>query len=506
MLTVVQKSCNFDLNHKIPFMLLLRINKESELSIPKQLTGQLMKLINREALKEGDKLPSTRKLAAQLGINRTTVCKAYEELWAMGYIESNQGSYSYVRKPMISTIDHIAAERGLINWHNYINEEVAYLSKRISGYQKEVRRGMIDFQSLSPDPDLIPAEELRKSMNHALSKAGNNAFSYGNPTGYPPLRDTLANMMQKHGINASSDEILITSGTQNSLDILLKALTKPGSKVVVENPSYKWAINIFRMHGVEIITVPQSNEGIDLVQLNEIIQSNNVSFVYVMSNFQNPTGISLSQEKREQLLEMCESFGIPILEDGFEEEMKYFSKAILPLKAIDKNKMVIYMGTFSKVLAPGMRIGWIMADHKLMDFLSTVKATADLGSNTPNQMALEYFIHSGNYEKHLFRMHKAYRKRMHTALKAFRENLSNPNVEYLKPFGGYTIWVKYKAKNLSEAELLQRLYQKGVVVTPGSQYYENLVPEISFRISIAHAKVQEIEKGLKIIAETLNSI
>ncbi len=224
-----------------------------------------------------------------------------------------------------------------------------------------------------------------------------------------------------------------------------------------------------------------------------------------MPNFHNPTGITTSQAHREKLLKICEKSRVLLVEDGFEEEMKYLGKAVLPVKSMDYHNIVLYLGTFSKVLFPGLRIGWIAADKKCVEKLCAIKNIGDLSSSSLNQAALHLFCQKGHYDLHLKRVHKVYRKRMYTALRVARENIPNDIVSYTKPLGGYTIWFELKHSK-SEDEAIQHIYRHGVAVSPGSFYFPDTTKNICFRVSIAHRDEHEIEKGIKRLGEALRSL
>ena len=224
--------------------------------------------------------------------------------------------------------------------------------------------------------------------------------------------------------------------------------------------------------------------------------------LYTMPNFQNPTGITTSQKHRARLLCICEKNKIILLEDGFEEEMKYFDKAILPIKSMDEHQIVFYLGTFSKILFPGLRLGWIIAPKECIQQLNKLKRIQELSGNLLSQAATFEFCNSGFYETHKKRIHKTYKRRMQNALSALKTYMPS-NVSFTKPLGGYTLWVEVFNTNLSEKEIIAKIKNAGVLVSPGSQFYKN---KKQFRISIAHTNEDQILKGIQIIASVLNNL
>jgi len=274
----------------------------------------------------------------------------------------------------------------------------------------------------------------------------------------------------------------------------------------VENPTYSAAIPLFRFYQAEILPVDLTDEGMDLDQLEEVIKRHKPVLIYTMPNFHNPTGITTSQTHREGLLRLCETYRVLLLEDGFEEEMKYFGKAILPIKSMDQHDVVIYFGTFSKVLFPGLRIGWIAADKDCIEMLAAIKQAGDISGNNLDQAALNLFCRYGLYDLHIKRLHKVYRKRMQTVLKAAREYISKGIASYTKPLGGYTLWFELNRTNINESEVIQQIENMGVMVSPGTMFFPDSTDKVCFRLSIAHRDEDEIIDGIKRIGKALHEL
>lgn len=488
-------------------MLNIKLDRKSNTSLFMQICLQIKHLIDKNILKTGDRLPPTRELASFLNVNRTTVYKAYEELWALGYIESKSGSYSTVRKRFRQETNLQKMPTKIIHWTNKWGEnasQIQSLKKNEKVYTEN--KELIDFTPLSPDPNYIPKESFRKIINNILRSSDASLLNYGNPCGNKSLRAVISIQMQLHAINATADDIIITNGAQNAIELIIKLITNKGSSIIVEQPTYSAILPLFKFYGLQIIYVPVNEEGIDLKLLERKIKKYSPKFIYTMPNFQNPTGITTSQSHREKLLQIAERYEIPIVEDGFIEELKYFGKNILPVKSMDKKGLVFYVGTFSKVLFPGLRIGWIVADKECIEQLSVIKQTSEISGNDFTQAALAQFCKSGFYEKQLKKMHKIYRKRMYVALKILRENLNNIKITYTKPIGGYTIWFEIANSQIKETDLIELLIQNGVAVTPGSLSYTRESSNTHFRISIAHRNEDEIKQGLLKIINILNNI
>lgn len=485
-------------------MILINLNKQINKPLFVQIVEQLQQLITSGDLQVGEKLPSTRKLAETLGVHRTTVYRAYEELWALGYLEAITGGYSRVRQRTQLVNKAPEDSSDMFKWNDRLSESVKLLENL--GETPTVQSyDVIDFRPLSPDSDLLPTEDFRKCMNQVLHEEGVGILQYGKSGGYYPLREYLARQMRQHGIRVEADEIILSNGMQNGIEMVMRLLTNPGDLVVTESPTYSSAIILMKYLGLEIICIPVNEDGMDLNALESELKRQRVKLIYSMPTFHNPTGISTSQAHRERLLKLCDKYQVPLVEDGFEEEMKYFGKAVLPVKSMDRKQMVIYLGTFSKVLFPGVRIGWIAASRQLSQRLPLLKQVSSLSDSQVTHAAVHRFCEQGLYELHKKRLHRAYRKRMQVALAACREFLPVDLVQFTKPEGGYLIWLTLNWPVSDEKKINDLLVQNGVALTPGSRFFSVLPKQVHFRISIAHRKEDEIKEGIKRIGDIFKS-
>lgn len=486
-------------------MLLVQIDKKQNRPVYQQIVDQIIERIISGAMKEGEKLPSSRKFADMLGLNRTTVYRAYQELWAAGYIESDIGGYSRVRIPKNFQNKINGDSTNVFNWEVHFSKAIQNLpQKSIGDYRKSDTD--IDFRSLSPDPSLLPYDSFRKCVNEVLRQNSKDVLDYGEPQGYLPLRNEVAKKMIEHGVMTSSEEVLLTNGIQNGLELLIKVLINPGDTIFVENPTYARALDLFRILKVNVIGINLGESGIDLEQLESLLKSHKPKLVYTIPTFHNPTGVATSQMHREKLLALCQIYQTPIIEDGFEEDMKYFGKAVMPIKSMDRSNLVVYQGTFSKVLFPGLRVGWIIADKRLISKLVEVKRVCELSSVTLAQAALYQFCADGKFELHKQRMHRAYKKRMQVALQSCRKYMPEGKVEYTKPDGGYLIWFRLVKTQIDEDEFVEEVRRKGVLISPGSFCFTEKNEEVYFRLSISNSSEEEISEGIKRIAEVVEQV
>jgi DNA-binding transcriptional MocR family regulator len=509
-------------------MIILNLERSSKMPLFRQIFGQLKQLIENHTLKPGFRMPSTRTLAEKHGINRSTVYKAYEELWALGYMESRPGSYSVVRQRQKIATPEQKLKEGLIPWeekssrvgrtlhHAYKELKSRFpLVKGTAAASSSGKPDAINFASLDLDPRLFPVEDFRRCINTVLVERGQEILRYGEGAGYKPLREFIAGRLRIHGIAANSNEIIITNGCQNAIELVLKFFTVPGSKVAIETPTYSNVLPLLKCFETDIIGIPMKPGGMDLDHLEQVLKNQDLAFVYSMPNFHNPTGITTDQAHRERLLGLCETYQVPLVEDAFEEEMKYFGKVSLPIKSMDRKQVVVYLGTFSKALFPGIRIGWIAADNNLIQRLEAIKKFSDLSTNTLIQAALHEFCQQGYYDRHIKRMHREYRKRMHTALTTLKEKLPGfDRVSWTEPAGGYLIWLKLQNPGMTEEAVKEVFLRSGVSTMPGTYFYpDSLLPSLSqnpsvhhFRLSISTLDEQEIHEGILRLAKAISLI
>jgi DNA-binding transcriptional MocR family regulator len=488
--------------------MLISLDRKSKQPLYRQIIDGVRRLADGEALRDGQPLPSSRRLAAQLGVDRTTVTEAYAELQAMGYLRSRPGSYTVVRRRGGTE----AGPRGgpcPVEWGRRARPEAeaalrafrAPAAERAS--TKGPRTDLISLAQLDPDPRLFPLARIHRTFSRSLWSHAHEPFEYGSHQGFRPLRDHLARRMRLHGVAVTADEILVTNGAQQALDLVIRSLAGPGRRVVVEAPTYALMIPLLRMNGTAPVHVPMRDDGMDLDRLEKVLDKEPVAFVYTMPNFQNPTGITTGHDHRARLLALCRSRGVPIVEDGFEEDMKYYGKVDLPIKSMDGGNAVIYVGTFSKALFPGLRVGWVAAAAACVQRLTAVKRYADLTSNHLAQVFLHDFCEAGHYDSHLRRLHRAYRRRLALTLKTMKETFP-PSVTWTEPPGGYTLWVRMP-RRLSGEELDALLGPHGVAVSAGQNYFCGASASEFFRLCIARTDESEITEGVRRLGRALSA-
>jgi DNA-binding transcriptional MocR family regulator len=495
-------------------MILIHLDDHDSRPKYQQILDQIRAKIESGILKPGDKLPSTRRLAEKLEVHRSTIATAYQELWSLGFIELNPGARPKVRTRMrIATTGDREKSTG-IDWqeitspagNGILNTYEEYIS---SQRHPKPTASVINFSSLDMDSRLLPLDHFRSSMNRAIKEHGIELLGYGEHTGFLPLRKYIARRLQTHGIAVTADEIFLTSGSQQAVDLTLRMIASPGKTIAVESPSYDYILPLLKFNGLRAIDIPIREEGMDLEILQQKINKDSPALVYTMPNFHNPTGITTSQTHRERLLSMCREKGIPIIEDGFEEEMKYFGKEVLPIKSMDTRHTVIYCGTFSKVLFPGVRIGWVAADEKCIRRLTAIRRFSELSSSMILQAAMYQFCHYGYYDRHISKMHRIFRKRMQIAVKELNTQISPQWAEWQEPNGGFLIWMKLKPltrQNLNLHQWKELFLTNGLQVALGHYFFSTQVPDTYLRLSISTLDDTQIKEGIQRLQKTFQQL
>ena len=491
--------------------MLLHLDQASRVPLHEQIRAQIALLIDQGSLAPEAKLPPTRGLAEILGVNRSTVYRAYQDLWAQGYLKARPGGYSTVRAGIRPARAKGTQAAPLLDFERLSAPGPRKLFSQVGAMARLSARAedkrLINFSSLTADRDLCPVEELRRAFRQSITRLGKTIFDYGAPAGYPPLRTTIATNLRVHGVAAEADNVLITNGSQHGFDLILRWLCRPGAAVAMEAPSYSMAIKSCQQQGIPIASIPMRDNGMDLDVLEKLLRSKDLAFVYTIPNFHNPTGITTGQAHREKLLALCEAHRVPLVEDGFEEELKYFGHAVLPIKAMDRKGVVIYLGTFSKVVFPGLRVGFIAAHPDGIARLVAISRVCWLSGNTLTQAAVARFCDSGAYEEHIRRVHRAYRPRMRALLDSLSEHLPPRGVHYTKPQGGYTLLLTVRSKRrITEDAVMERLQEAGVLLSPGSLYFPTPPKEICFRVSLANVSVEKIQEGCRRIGKALKEL
>src|SRR2546428_813428 len=380
--------------------MLLQLPSASTQPIYRQIAEAIQDQVHRGLLKNGDRIPSTRELAEQLKVNRTTVILAFDELRQAGYIYSHVGRGT--RIAAAENRQKSAANKSRdFNWDSFLSAGMVNLTRSLPAREAASSDVWADFSRLIPDQKLFPVDTFERILNKVMAKRGAALLQYGPALGLPELRSLIAQRMRRWGVNVSHDEVIIVNGAQQGMDLLFKTFLNAGDVVVVESPTYANILPLLEFYRAHVVGVPMTPQGLDLDSLRTVAAQRSLKLIYTIPNFQNPTGICTPQAHRRQLLSLAEEFNVPIVEDGYEEDLRTSGKPILPIKAMDHSGRVIYLGTFSKGLFPGLRIGWIVAHRELIETLGAAKFSTDYHTSLLLQAALTGFISQGHYDRNL---------------------------------------------------------------------------------------------------------
>lgn len=446
---------------------------------------RIKRAIEEGELKRDSRLPSIRSAAAMLGVNPTTIVKAYDLLERDGYLYKIVGSGSYVGE-IKSVVESSSEETEAM-------EEL--------WYRNEDDRGRINFAGATPSPELFPVEEFKRAVNIVLDREGGEAFSYEDSKGYRPLRRKVAEILSESEIDTCEENIQIVSGSQQAIDIAGRMLIKPGDKVVVEEPTYPGAISSFKRAGAHIITIPMERDGMNLKKLKHVIEKEGrISFIYTITNFQNPTGVSWSEVKKKQLLKMTEEKGIIIVEDDCMSEIYFGKTKPRSLKSYDGGSRVIYIKSFSKIFMPGLRFAFMILPDDLKERATKIKYMADISTSGLTQRTFYEYLNTGGSEKHLQDVRKIFKKR-HDLMKRELEGISQIRIPY-KNHGGLSFWIELP--QWMDGEKFSRIaYDRGLVVFSGQKFFLKKISNSYVRVSYAGVDSEEIKRGMEIFRECL---
>ena len=370
------------------------------------------------------------------------------------------------------------------------------------------RPDIISFAGGLPAPELFPVDEIRCAADELLRREGHKALQYSTTEGYPPLREMIVRHMARYGIMVGLENVLITTGSQEALDLIGKVLINPGDRILTETPSYLGAIQAFNMYGAEYVTVPIDDDGLITEHLEEALRTG-PKFMYVLPNFQNPAGVTLSRARRQEVVRIGDQYGIPIIEDDPYGQLRYEGQHITPLVVLDAEMHnehrnghayrgnVIYLSTFSKTLAPGLRLGWVVAPEQVVLRMVQAKQGTDLHSSTFDQM-LAYEVAKGGFlDQHIRTLRQVYHRRRDVMLAALERAFPDPalGVRWTRPQGGLFLWVTLPPGTDTSEVLIDAVKEK-VAFVPGESFHPGGGGKNTMRLNFSNATEEQIETGI----------
>lgn len=471
----------------------VQLDPSSAEPIYRQLHRILKQMIETGELERGEKIPPTRELAGQLGLNRTTIAAAYELLESEGLIRGHVGRGSFVEGP--------PAEPARFSWQGLLTERTPAIESPTTAPQGA---SVTSFASSRPSEELFPLDEFRAACEEVLASRQLSAvLQLGAPGGYQPLRRYLVEQAARRNLLRTQDELLVTSGCQQAIDLLQRTLVAAGDTVLTEDPVYPGLKNVFLRAGARVVGVPVGASGLDMDALTRAVMRERPRLIVVTPSFQNPTGLTMPLQARETLLRVALEAGVPVIENDIYGDLRYEGEALPSLKQLDASGSVIQVKSFSKVAFPGLRVGWMTGHRSVLSRVIETKQWTDLHTDHLSQAVLLRFAETGRLEAHLQKVLAAGAQRLHAALDACQRYLPD-GTRFTRPQGGMSLWVRLP-EPLDAGELLPQAERENITYLPGKYFTVSRPDPGGFRLSFAGLAPQKIEAGLAVLGRVFQN-
>ena len=475
--------------------MIINLSKNDGRPLYRQIQEQLKNQILSGRLPKGYRLPSERKLADLLNVNRTTIKNALKNLDGEGLTTTKVGSGRVVAYPGSSggaTDDNRRSAPWNILINDHLKNSCDWALETIQKVNAS-KHDTISFVSGAPFFESCSVDVFKGILETLLAEHAGELLSYSPPGGMPELIEELLSWLNTKGVSAHFKELMIVDGCQQGIYLATSVLVEPGDVVVFPQPGYLGAAQTFKAAGARLVGVDINEDGICLDALKNILKHYSPKFIYTQPNFQNPSGISMSLENRLQLLELSYRYGVPIVEDDPYEDLRYKGQRILSLKALDEKNNVISVGSFSKILYPGLRVGWVVAPSSIIKHFKAAKRNINLHTNTFGQRVILEYFRKRLFNKHLEEVKKEYSLRAKTMIEALRKNRLD-NLTWFEPDGGYFIWLQM-LDDIDAYHLLEEGCKSGVTFVPGKEFCLS-GGRSCLRLSFASTPVELIVEGV----------
>jgi len=450
-----------------------------------QVHEQIVDRIAAGELTPGMRLPPVRRLAAQLGINHMTVAKAYKDLADAGFVEGRAGGGTHVRSP-----------NGTVSRRARGTEPAPagpLLSERL--YDLSHAPGVIGFTSNYPAPDTTCAAEFETCLQSVITDGLAQYFSYDPPNGRIGFRRTIADYLAQQGIDTLAEDVIVTSGAQQAIELVIRLLVPHAAPVIVERPAYYGVINVLRAVGARILEVPVEPDGMDIEKLEVHLARHRPRLIYTNPTFQNPTGVTTSMEKRRSILALARKHGVAILEDDHSSELRFFGDPVPSIRALsDPDDNVFYVRGFGKVFLPGTRLGYVMTPPHARRPLLALKAHSDLHTNGIMQEAMARFLNRRSHPKMLDRMKRTYAGMQRQLIRSLSDGMPSGTL-IGRPEGGLSLWLTLP-EGTEVSELYYRAVRRGVAFVAGEVFYASHVNPRTLRVSFGLLDNNVLEEGV----------
>ncbi|HEY1205326.1 MAG: PLP-dependent aminotransferase family protein [Bryobacteraceae bacterium] len=466
----------------------IHLDPSSNAPLYRQLSDAIKELIGVGRLERGGRLPATRELAGILGLNRTTVSAAYALLESEGLVRGHVGRGSFV-------LGETRPPGAGLNWEQLLPALAPSAPAAPDG---------ISFSSSCPAEDLFPMEAFRRSCEEVLAGTDASAvLQLGSPSGYAPLRHHLLGEARREGVARPGDDLIVTNGCQQALDLIARVLVRPGDAVIVEDPVYPGLKNVLLKAGAQLVGVPAGVDGIDIDALERAAVRSRPRLIVTTPDFQNPTGGTLPAEARRAVLRIARLAGCVLVENDIYGELRYEGEAAPAIKQIDETGDTVLLRSFSKLTFPGLRVGWTIAPKALVARMADAKHLADLHSDQLSQAVLLRFAVSGRLKEHRARILAAGAERLAAVLEACQRWLPAGS-HFTRPQGGMNLWVRLP-EPLDAGDLLARAQREGVSYLPGRYFEVSRREPGGLRLSFAALPPEKIRAGLAILGKVFSS-
>jgi len=477
----------------------LDLDRDAALPPFLQIARALTADIQRGRLRPGDRLPGSRRLAVTLDVHRNTVLAALAELIAEGWIETSPGRGTFVTRAIPNRRVRPFARTAVSRVRVPATVGFALSEPPIAYRPPVLPRGTLNLSSGAPDVRLLPVRAIGRAYRRVLARGGAHLLAYGDPEGHPALRAALATMLAStRGLAVSANDVLVTRGSQMALSLVARALVRPGDTVAVEHLGYRPAWEAFRAAGANVIPLAVDGDGLDVAALTRLASRTSLRAVYVTPHHQYPTTVTLKAARRLALLALARSQQIAIIEDDYDHEFHYDGRPVLPLASADHAGLVVYVGTLSKVLAPGLRVGYIVAPPALIRSVAAIRSLLDIQGDLATEAAIAALLEDGELQRHVARVRRVYADRREVLSRSLRRTFGD-EVDFTVAAGGMALWVHLRTAADVEA-WARRSVDRGVSWYTGRRYAVDGQSRPFARLSFAWLNEREIPEAVKRMA------
>jgi len=482
------------------------INRDIDTPVYMQIFEQVRRQILSGEIMPGFRLPPERKLAACLGVNRTTVLSAYRELKAEGLVGARVGQgtivLSYLQDDSAASGSQLPEPSWNQLFSTYSNGIDSHVVKDLLTLAS--RKDVISFATGIASPETGPIDALAGIEHELVSQKDYKALLHSPTEGFTSLRQAICDLMQKRGVYCQFDEVMVLAGSQQGIDLTARIMLDPGDIVVVEEPSFFPAIQAFKAVGARLVGIPIDDKGMRVDLLEQLLQRYRPKLIYTIPNFHNPSGTEMELERRRRLVELACKYRVLILEDDAYADLCYEGHPLPTLKSMDSQGYVIYLSTFSKTVYSGFRLGWMVAHKKAVYKFASAKQIMDLHSSSLSQWIVERFITSGGLNRHIPKVCREYRLKRDTMYDALTK-YAPLDLIWNSPRGGYYIWCKLP-KHISATKLVAKAAERKVVFVPGTAFFTTDQGDNFVRLNFTFVALKDISDGIQRLCEAMQEL